>query len=153
MENRFEDVSGEAQEILRLVRAEYFPHLQNVNIKMLFDMKKRMSGGKLVLGRIQRTNDLLRHLTSAESDGDDGFDYIMYLDHASFTNVHRNDKVRIVRHEMRHILLDIDYQKNPYKLVPHDIEDFVEEIEINRDEPRWRERVAEVAASVYSRED
>lgn len=151
MENRFEDVNEEAQEILRLIRAEYFPHLSNVNIKMLFDMKKRKSGDRLVLGRIQRTNDLIRHLTSIPACVE-GFDYIMYLDHAAFTNINRPDKIRIVRHEMRHIHLDID-STNPYKLVPHDIEDFVEEIENNRDEPRWRERVAEVAQSIYGSRD
>jgi len=152
MENRFEDVNEETHGILRDVRAEYFPHLRNIDIKMLFDMKKRKSGDKLVLGRIQRTNDLLRHLTVDEA-GDDGFDYIMYLDHASFTNVQKDDKIRIVRHELRHIMLDVDSRKNPYKLVPHDIEDFVEEIELNRDDPRWRERVAAVASSVYDEDE
>lgn len=152
MENRFEDVNEDVHEILRVVRAEHFSHLANVNIKMLFDMKKRKSGDRLVLGRIQRTNDLLRHLTSVESGDDEGFDYIIYLDHAAFTNVNRDDKIRIARHEMRHINMDID-STNPYKLVPHDIEDFVDEIELNRDEPRWRERVAEVASSIYSSEE
>ena len=42
---------------------------------------------------------------------------------------------------------------DPYKLVGHDIEDFMIEMDLNQDDPRWRNRLAAVAESVYDRED
>jgi predicted metallopeptidase len=153
MSNRYEDVPQDVIDILLEVRREYFPELRNAKIKVLFDTKKRSSGGKLTLGRMQKTNDLLRHLTTGEAEDEEGYDYIMYLDKAAFTNITRDDKIRLVRHELRHCHFDLEANSNPYKLVGHSVEDFYEEIELNQDEPRWGERVVAVAESVYNQDD
>jgi len=147
---RYEDVSQDVLDMVTEVRREWFPDLRNVKIKVLFDIKKKMSNGYMVLGRIQKTNDLLRYLTVDESLND-GFDYIMYLDRMAFRWIEDNDKIRIIRHELRHIFIDIE-ANNPYKIIPHDIEDFAEEIEFNSDDVRWKSRVVEVALSQYENE-
>jgi hypothetical protein len=146
---RFEPATDEAKSLLKEVQAEHFPELLNANILLLFDTKKRVSGGKVVLGRIQKTNDLLRHLTIEEARDDDGFDYIIYLDKVAFDNIVKEDRIRLIRHELKHILYDPDNEVNPYKIQPHDIEDFIDEIKLNVDDPGWAQRVAELTASIY----
>jgi len=146
---RFEQATDEAKGLLKEVQAEHFPELLNANILLLFDLKKRVSGGKTVLGRIQKTNDLLRHLTIEEAHDDDGFDYLIYIDKVCYENITKEDRIRLIRHELRHILYDANDERNPYKIIPHDIEDFVEEININVDDPGWASRVAELTLTIY----
>jgi len=146
---RFEPATDEAKSLLKEVQAEYFPALLNANILLLFDAKKRVSGGKVVLGRIQKTNDLLRHLTIEEARDDDGFDYIIYIDKVCFDNTLKEDRIRLIRHELRHILYDANDERKPYKIQPHDIEDFIDEIKLNVDDPGWAQRVAELTATIY----
>lgn len=147
MSSRFEDVPQEVYDMFREVKAEHFPELRNAGILILFDKKKRMSGGKVVLGRIQKANELVKKLTDHVID--DGYDYVMYLDKKAWQHSADVDRVRLIRHELRHTLVDFDSRTTPYKLQGHTIEDFYEEIDLNRDDPRWAERMAEVVASAY----
>ncbi len=149
---RYEEVSERALEMLREVKAKYFPELKNAKIKLLFDLKKRASGGRLIVGHIMRTNDLLRHLTKDEADTMEGYDYIIVLDKLCWENISDSDRVRILRHELRHTFVDIEAEKNPYKLQNHSINDFYEEVELNQEDPRWRDRVAAVAESIYEQQ-
>jgi predicted metallopeptidase len=146
---RYEEVNEEVMSVLKEVKSEYFPELKNAKIKVLFDIKKRKSGGRVVLARIMKTNDLLRHLTIDEADAMEGYDYIITLDKTCWDSIIRDDKIRIVRHELRHTCFDIESEENPYKLLDHSISDFYEEVEYNRDDPRWRERLATVVEDIY----
>ena len=146
---RYEEVNEDVLSLLREVRGEYFPELKNAKIKALFDIKKRKSGGMLVLARIMKTNDLLRHLTIDEAEAIEGYDYIIALDKTCWENIIRDDKVRILRHELRHAYFDIESEDNPYRLQNHRISDFYEEVEFNKDDPRWRERLAAVVEDIY----
>jgi len=146
---RYEEVNEDVLSLLREVRGEYFPELKNAKIKALFDIKKRKSGGMLVLARIMKTNDLLRHLTIDEAEAIEGYDYIIALDKTCWENIIRYDKVRILRHELRHAYFDIESEDNPYRLQNHSISDFYEEVEFNKDDPRWRERLAAVVEDIY----
>lgn len=149
MSSRFEDVDEDVLDLMHEVMAEYFPEFRNVRIKCLFDIKKRMSGGKVVMGRIQKTNDLLRHLTTAESRSDDGFDAILYIDRRMWENIGRADRIRVIRHELRHLDLN---EEGKLSILPHDIEDFVTEVSLNTDDMRWRERVATLTRDIYEQE-
>ena len=146
---RYEEVNEDVLSLLREVRGEYFPELKNAKIKALFDIKKKKSGGMLVLARIMKTNDLLRHLTIDEAEAIEGYDYIIALDKTCWENIIRDDKVRILRHELRHAYFDIESEDNPYRLQNHSISDFYEEVEFNKDDPRWRERLAAVVEDIY----
>ena len=146
---RYEEVNEDVLSLLREVRGEYFPELKNAKIKALFDIKKRKSGGMLVLARIMKTNDLLRHLTIDEAEAIEGYVYIIALDKTCWENIIRDDKVRILRHELRHAYFDIESEDNPYRLQNHSISDFYEEVEFNKDDPRWRERLAAVVEDIY----
>jgi hypothetical protein len=151
-EMRFEDVTESVEVIVNRVRERDFSGLVNCEIKVLFDLKRRMSGGKLILGRMQKTNEITRHLTTGQSFSGDGYDYILYLDKMAWTNMVDGDKVRLIRHELRHCFYDINATGNPYKLIGHSIEDFYEEIELNADEPRWAQRVVELTMHMYEQE-
>jgi len=149
---RFEDATEDVLNLVEYVRKEWFPELVNAKIKVIFDLKKRLSKGKLVLGRIQKTNDLLRHLTTEEADDDSGYDYIMYLDKLIYNNITDDDKIRLIRHEWRHCFMNIESTNNPYSLVGHDIEDFQEEIILNAENISWASRCATIGMSLYDQD-
>jgi len=149
---RYEEVTEEAKKLLNEVEAKHFPELRNAKIIMLFDLKKRTSGGRVVLGRIMKTNDLLRHLTRDEAVAVEGYDYIVTLDKQGWDAINKEDRVRLLRHELRHTFYDTESEANPYRLIDHSITDFYEEVELNKDDPRWRERVATVVADIYEQQ-
>jgi len=146
---RFEEAPTEVYEILRECKDQHFPTLAGCNIKVVFDLKKRMSGGKLTLGSLQKPNELLRFFTIDESGNDEGYDYLMRIDKKAWTEIMTSgDKKRLVRHELRHSDVDFD-SSNPYKLRGHSVEDFYSEITLNEDDPRWGERVSMATFSAY----
>lgn len=149
---RYEEVSDDLVTMLRDIKSQYFPELKNAKIKMLFDLKKRKSGGMMVLARIMKTNDLLRHLTIDEAGAVEGYDYIVTLDKLCWENVTKADKERLLRHELRHTIFDLEAESNPYKLQDHTISDFYEEIEYNKDDPRWRERLSTLVDDIYEQQ-
>lgn len=151
MSSRFTDVEAQHYKLMHDIIGKSFPHLNSAVIEMVFDTKKRISGGKYVLGRLQKSNDFTRHL-SASNSTPDGVDYFLYLDKEVFENIEEADKIRIIRHELQHA--EVDYEKpNPYGIRDHEITDFVEEISFNQQDPRWLERVSVVADALYNRED
>jgi hypothetical protein len=149
---RYEEVSEKVVDMLKELRVKYFPELRNAKIKALFDLKKRKSGGRLVLARILKTNDLIRHLTKDEVEAIEGYDYIITLDKLCWDSIDDADRTRILRHELRHAFFDIESENDPYKLVTHSISDFYEEVELNKDDPRWRERVGMLVEDIYAQE-
>jgi hypothetical protein len=146
---RYEDADDQVMSLVNRIVTRNFPELTNAKIKVLFDLRKRKSGGHMVLGRIMKTNDLLRHLTRDEVDILEGYDYIITLDKICWDSIGESDRTRIIRHELRHTYVDLDAETNPYRLQNHSILDFYEEVELNKDDPRWRERVADLAANIY----
>jgi predicted metallopeptidase len=152
MANRFEDAPTSVEELVNRVISKDFDRLSGARIKIIFDTKKRSSGGKYVLGRMKKTNEHERFLTALETNTEDGYDYFMYLDKNVFEKIDEKDKIRLIRHELQHCELDFNAD-NPYKIKDHEITDFYDEIEYNRDDPRWGERLASIAESVYSSEN
>ncbi len=148
--SRFENVDQETVDFVKEIIGKDFERLVNAKIKILFDTKKRKSGGNYTLGRMQKANDLIRTLTFDETE-DEGYDYILYLDKVVWSNIDEKDKERLVRHELCHC--EVDFEKDsPYGLKDHEITDFYSEIEYNKDDPRWAERIAVVAEQIYEDE-
>lgn len=155
MKLRYEDTDESVANVLAAMRSSYFPNLRNAKIKTLFDTKKRKRGGGLVLASIVLPNDLIRHFTvdeAAEAGSMDGYDYIVILDKACWTNIDVKDRERIIRHELRHAYFDIESEKSPYRLIDHSIKDFYEEVEINADDPRWQQRVLRLTLNIREQE-
>jgi hypothetical protein len=149
---RYEEATPMVLDMLNDLKAKDFKELKNAKIKVLFDLKKRKSGGMIVLGRIMKTNDLIRLLTKDEIEVIEGYDYIITLDKKCWDNVPDEDRKRILRHELRHTHFDIESETDPYKLVSHSISDFYEEVEANQADPRWRERVSTLTEDMYEQE-
>lgn len=151
---RFEDVDQYTVDMVYQVINDNpeFISLTGAKIKVLFDQKKKMSNGKIVLGRIQKANDLIRSLTIAPTnDLENGYDYILYLDFAVWESIDDQDKKRIIYHELNHCSVDFDKQ-NPYGIKDHEINGFYSEIEYNKDDTRWLERLSTVAESIYEKD-
>ena len=146
---RFEEVTNDVYEVLEKVREKYFPELLNAKIKFLFDTKKRTKGSRVVLANIRKTNDLLKLLTAKEAKNNEGFTYIVTVDKIVWQNIDSKDKIRLLRHELRHTSVSIDDEKDPYKIVEHDIQDFIDEVTLNNDDPGWAKRVAGLAEDIY----
>lgn len=148
MPTRYDD-APETESLLHKVRSDHFPELVNAKILVLFDLKKRSSGGMVTLARIMKANDLIRHLTTDNKGLVEGYDYIIAIDKVFWDNTADHDRERVIRHELRHTYFDIESETDPYKLVQHDITDFHAEVEFNRNDPRWRERCASLTFDIY----
>jgi hypothetical protein len=149
---RYEEATPMVLNMLKDLKTKDFKELKNAKIKVLFDLKKRKSGGRIVLGRIMKTNDLIRLLTKDEIEVIEGYDYIITLDKKCWDSIPDEDRTRILRHELRHAYFDIESETDPYKLVSHSISDFYEEVEANQAYPRWRERVGTLTEDMYEQE-
>ena len=147
MSHRFIEATEEAVTKTKDAITEWFPQLEPAIIKVLFDTKMRKRGSKIVLGRIVKANDLIRKLT--DDLAEEGCDYIMFLDQVAFENIPVKDKVRLIRHELRHCKVTGTVEKPKYNLIPHDIEDFVIEIELNKDDVGWASNAAQLTADIY----
>ena len=150
---RFEDISNEVINLANNIQEELFPELINVKIKYLFDLKKRTSGGKIPLGRCQKTDELVKYFSVEEARDADGYQYIITLDKIAWDSIEEKDKIKLLRHELRHVLVFEKEEKTVYKIYPHNIEDFVEEIELNQDDPRWSLRIATLIADIYEQRE
>jgi hypothetical protein len=147
---RFIAGSAQAYELMEGLIQQHFPDLKKAKILVLFDRKKRVHGNKLVLARMMRSNDLIRRLTDQIEP--EGYDYVMFLDKVIFDTASEIDKTRLIRHELRHAF--VEYRaKNPYKLIPHDIEDFEAEIALNKDDVGWAKRAASLAMQIYDEDE
>ena len=144
--SRFDHAPEDVVRFVEQVRAEKFDeHLRPGTILVLFDEKRRKHDGRIVFGRVQKTNDLTALLT-ANDDFPDGADFILYLDKAVWMRLDDLDRARIVRHELRHCA----YSETDRPItLPHEIEDFYAEVSLNSDDPEWKRRLADVAAEAY----
>ena len=105
------------------------------------------------MGRLQKSNELLKHVTSSETLNEEGVDYFLYIDKMLWNNIENIDKVRLIRHELQHSDVDMDSATNPYKIKGHEIEDFYDEVERNSDDIRWAERCVTMLESLYEMDD
>jgi predicted metallopeptidase len=145
---RFVEANEAASSIMNAVIDEYFPELKDATIKILFDTKKRTYGDKIVLGRISSANDLVRRLTDDEAE--EGCDYVMFLDKIAFEAIPESDRIRLIRHELRHCRVSVGSESIKYGIIPHDIEDFAQEVKLNVDEVDWAKRAVALAADIYA---
>jgi hypothetical protein len=113
------------------------------------DSKRSKSKGRTVFASIKKANDKEKYFTSSNIYPD-GADYLLFIDDNIFSNIGKEDRVRILRHELRHIYFDSE-KDDPWKVVPHDFEDFVAEVELNKEDPNWSLRISEIAESIYEK--
>ena len=145
-DNRFEDVTNVEQNLLDEVIKEGFPSLINARFLFFFDNKKRKSKGKYVIGRIKKLNEEQRAMT-IDNNGIE-YNYAIFLDKYVWQNLDDKDKTRMIRRLLCHCELDLE-ANDPYKIQDPEISDWYSEIEYNKDDPRWMERVGLIAENLY----
>ena len=147
---KYDDVPDSITQLYEDLKKKHFPYLANAKILLLANKKKMVKKGNIVLGKIVKPSDLVRYLSRNEAP-DDGYDFVVLLDHKLLQHCEEADIERVLRHELRHIFFESD-SKNPYHLIDHDFNDFYDEVELNKDDPAWCKRVARTVALIYEQE-
>jgi hypothetical protein len=147
---RYEDANENLTEVFLNVAEERFPNTcANLNIKLMFDTKRRVSRGKLVLASVEVASEKVKYFTKHEVKLGSTVDYVLTVDSKAWEIASAEDKKRLISHELRHVFVD---EKDGRKLLPHDIEDFVAEVALNTDNPNWAGNLAQVVSDVYEQE-
>lgn len=145
------DVTQAEYNLMNSIIKEYFSDLINAKFQLLFYNKLKKKGHKVIFAFIKKASKTEKFF-SKDIVGEEGVDYIIFFDKLIWENIEEADRVRLMRHELRHAFVDPE-KDDPYFVIPHDIEDFVAEVELNKDDLRWGQRVAAIAESVYEREE
>ena len=146
--NRYIDCDDSLVETFLNVVETRFPMYINLNVKLLFDTKKRIKNGGVVLASIETTSDKIKFF-SKDNIAVDGYDYILIVDHKGWGVATPEDRVRIISHELQHI--DLDESGTP-KLRGHELEDFYTEVERNHLNPSWKRDLATIVVAMYDQE-
>jgi hypothetical protein len=149
MASRFEEATSDVVEKVNYVIRNKFPQLNGCLIEVVMDTKKRRSGGKFVLVKLEKASPIVKHI-SADNENTDGLDYILYLDRTVFHEMSDDDQTRVISHGLYHADMDMD-KENPYGTRKPTVQTFYEEIVDNEDDPRWAERLDLLAEGVYER--
>lgn len=148
MVNRYEDCNENLVEVFLSVLEERFPHLGYLKFKLIFDNKKKVSKGNIVLASIALTSDMIKFFTKNDI-AVDGYDYVLTVDRKVWDLANDNDKKRLISHELRHVFIS---DKGDCKIIGHEIEDFYEELKLNQDDPEWSRNLAQLVCDVYEQE-
>jgi len=146
--HRYENADDSLTEVFLDVLEKHFPTIQNLSIKLLFDLKKRISKGQLVLASIELTSPKIKFF-SKDNVVLEGYDFIMIVDQKAWELSGEATRPRIIRHELRHVFVD---EKGDPKVVGHEIEDFYAEVQLNKDDPEWRVKLGVLVRDVYEQE-
>lgn len=146
---RYEEADESLVEVFLNVLEKTFPLYQNLKFKLIFDTKKRVKGGKIILATLELANEKLKFF-SKDQIAVEGYDYILIVDRKAWElSANSKNRERLIRHEMRHAFID---EKGKPKLVGHEIEDFYIEIETNKDDPEWGRKLATLVTDIYEQE-
>jgi hypothetical protein len=146
---RYEDADDNLVEVYLKIAEERFPNTcANLNIKLMFDTKKRVGRGKLILASVEVASEKIKYFTKNDINIV-GVDYVIIVDKKAWELANDKDKNRLISHELRHIFVD---ENDKRKLLPHDIEDFVVEVKLNEDDPEWAHKLVSVVKDVYDQE-
>ncbi len=149
--SRFEEAVTEVTDKVNYIIRNKFPQLETCKIEVVMDTRKRKSGGKYVLVKLDKTTPMVRHL-SADNTYPDGIDYILTIDKQVYFELNDHDRERIIAHGLYHS--DCDFEKDiPYGVRKPTVQTFYEEIQANQDDARWAERLGVMAESIYDRDD
>lgn len=141
---RFYEPDQATLELIEEVRRERFGNLVNAKIKVIMDGKEKINktSGKVEFAYIKKPNDIENFLVC----NDEEYDYFLFIHKLVWELASFDNKKRIISHELRHTHID---ENGNYKLVPHEVEDFYIEIEMNREDPRWALDLAEMTRLTF----
>jgi hypothetical protein len=145
---RFTDVDDSVVEVFLAVLEERFPNLAQLKIKLIFDTKRRVKDGEIVLASAELASEKIKFF-SKDDVAIDGYDVVIIFDQKAWELSNSVDRKRVVSHELRHIFID---EQDKIKLTPHDVSDFRMEQKLNADDPDWKFKLATLVNDVYEQE-
>ena len=146
--SRFTDVDDNVVEVFLDVMESRFPSLIQLKIKLIYDTKRRVKLGEVVLASTELASEKIKFF-SKDNMAVDGYDVVVILDRKAWELSSDIDKKRIMSHELRHIFID---ENGKVKLTPHDVSDFRVEQKLNVDDPEWSLKLATLVNDVYEQE-
>ena len=144
---RYIDDDGSLREVFDKAVKESFPFMAQAAVKLMYDTKRKASKGRVVLGTCKLARDMEKFLTKNEVEY--GYDFFIIIDHKVWSYATEDDRLRLMRHECRHMTTN---NQGDFALLPHDVEDFAIEIDMNSDKPMWAVNLAEIAEAAYDQE-
>lgn len=147
--NRYIECGEEVKIVFNRVVTEGFPVHCSTKFMLVFDTKKRIRKGRITLASIESTNDKTKFFTMSD-ENPDGADYIIIIDQIAWEYAKEVGRVRLLSHELCHAFID---EKGRFKIVDHDITDFVSEIKRNQDDPDWSKNLVDLVASIYDQKE
>lgn len=145
---RYEDADKSLITVFLDVIEQRFEHFQHLNFKLVYDLKKRIKGGKMLLASVELASPKIKYF-SIDEKASDGYDYVLFIDKKAWDLASNKDKIRVISHELRHIFID---EKGSPKLIGHEIEDFFSEIKLNEDDPEWGLKLSRLTTDIYDQE-
>jgi len=146
--HRYEDSDDGMTEVFLNVLEEHFQQLQYLKFKLIYDLKQRVSKGRLVLASIETASPKIKYL-SKDKIAIDGYDLLLIADQKAWEVASSDQRAKLMRHELRHVQID---ETGMVKLVGHEIEDFHIEVKLNKDNPEWRMQLAMLTRDMYEQE-
>lgn len=145
---RFAEVNDSVVETFLETMEERFPNLVQLKIKLIFDTKRRIKQGELVLASVELASEKIKFF-SKDNIAIEGYDVVVILDMKAWELSDLKDRKRIMSHELRHVFID---EQGKIKLLPHDVSDFRAEQKVNADDPDWKFKLATLVNDVYEQE-
>lgn len=145
---RYEDCDESLVGVFLELLEDRFPNKAHLKYKLVFDTKKKVSQGRMVLADIQLASEKIKFFTR-DNVAVEGYDYVLTVNKKAWDLASEKDKRRIISHEMHHVFID---EKGAPKLIGHEIEDFYEEIKLNQDDPEWSRKLGRLVIDVYEQE-
>jgi hypothetical protein len=145
---RFTDVDDSVVEVFLAVLEERFPNLAQLKIKLIFDTKRRVKDGEIVLACAELASEKIKFF-SKDDVAIEGYDIVIIFDQKAWELSNAVDRKRVMSHELRHVFID---EQDKVKLTPHDVSDFRMEQKLNADDPDWKFKLATLVNDVYEQE-
>ena len=140
----FRKADESVHEIFIQLVEKTFPEISGYSFGLLFRDKVKKSRGRVTLAEICLPGKLLQYF--ARNSAGQPYDFLLVCDEMVWAVANEDDRVRIMRHELRHVYID---EKGKPRLVGHDFEDFHEEVKLNADCPDWAARLVKIADAGY----
>ena len=146
--SRFDEVNDDVVEVFLEVVEERFPAFGQLKFKLIFDTKRRIKQGEIILASVEVASEKIKFF-SKDDVAVDGYDLVIILDKKAWELANNSDRKRIMSHELRHVLID---EQGKIKLIPHDVSDFRIEQKLNADDPDWKFKMATLVNDIYEQE-
>jgi hypothetical protein len=145
----FETPDEQTKNLVNVIIENHFPSLKGCVIEPIFKTNKNKSKGTYVISKLDKSTPILKHIYSSINGNE--LDYILYLDMNVFNALEEEDKKLLIRHTLEYADVNMD-ANNPYGLRKAEVETFYDIIELTKDDPRWQQRMQDIAASIYEEE-